>query len=73
MFHYLEANALSNCLVNGAHRAEQFLDSNTPKLIDKINPSSKQAAVSPKVVKGVKVAKNVTAKTADITAFVGNV
>lgn len=62
---------MSNFLINGAQKAGQFLDGNTPKLINKINPCSENKRVSPCVSNGVRIARDVTALTASVTGFVG--
>lgn len=65
------AESVSNFLVQSAQKAEQFMNGNTPKIIEKINPSDRQRRVAPCVKNGIKIAKDVTSVTANVTGFVG--
>lgn len=70
-FSFSGAECVSKLLINGAQKAEKFMDSNTPKIIEKINPADRVRRVSPCVSSGIKIAKDVTAVTAGVTGFVG--
>ena len=71
-YDFVGAEYVSNFLINGAQKAGEFLDGNTPKLINKMNPGNENKKVAPCVSNGIKIARDVTAITANVTGFVGN-
>ncbi|XP_065201536.1 protein spartin isoform X1 [Planococcus citri] len=66
------AEYVSNFLINGAQKAGEFLDGNTPKLMNKINPANENRRVAPCVSNGIRIARDVTAITANVTGFVAS-
>lgn len=70
-FYGTGAAFVSNFLIVGAQKASEFLDGNTPRLINNINPATREKRVSPCVSNGIRIARDVTAITASVTGFVG--
>jgi hypothetical protein len=71
LFDCVGAESVSKFLIQSAQGAEQFMDERTPKIIEKINQSNRQRRVAPCMKKGIKIAKDVTSVTANVTGFVG--
>lgn len=66
------ATCLSTFLIQSALKAEEFMNETTPKLIERIDPSSRQRRMSPCLSSGIKIARDVTSVTAGLTGFIGN-
>lgn len=62
---------ISRALVSGAEKAGNLINTNTPKLINKITPASQAAYINPKVAKGLKMTGTATSGAAQVTGFVG--
>lgn len=65
------ASFISKNLISGAVKAGNLINTNTPKLINKITPASQAAYVNPKVAKGLKIAGTATSGAALVTGYVG--
>lgn len=65
------ASLISRTLILGAEKAGNLINTNTPKLINKITPASQAAYVNPKVAKGLKMAGTATSGAVQVTGFVG--
>ncbi|KAK7595403.1 hypothetical protein V9T40_013228 [Parthenolecanium corni] len=64
------AGCLSKFLIQSAQKAEEFMNDNTPKLIEKINASRRTRRMSPCLSNGIKIARDVTSVTAGFTGFI---
>jgi hypothetical protein len=71
LFNILGASYLSAGLVKGAEMAGEFLYTNTPKVIAKIQPDSEPKPVPPTVKNSMRIAKNVTGTAVQVTGYVG--
>lgn len=71
LFFFLGAGCLSKFLIQSAQKAEEFMNDNTPKLIEKINASRRTRRMSPCLSNGIKIARDVTSVTAGFTGFIG--
>lgn len=65
------ATYIANSLVKGAGSTARFIDTSTPRIIDKIQPAEQPKPVNPTVQKSVEVAKTVTGTTANVTGYLG--
>lgn len=68
---YIGARCLATFLIQSAQKAEEFMNENTPKLIEKIDPNSRPRRMSPCLSNGIKIARDVTSVTAGLTGFIG--
>lgn len=63
--------AVSQGIINGAHKIGDFLNWGTPKIINSMTPASQPTAVPSSVQKGVEIAETATSKAVQVTGFVG--
>ncbi|RZF32840.1 hypothetical protein LSTR_LSTR009391, partial [Laodelphax striatellus] len=66
------AQYISSGLVRGAEKASQYINSSTPKLLEKITPEPTPRQVSPGIAKSAEVARNVTGTAVVVTGYVAN-
>ncbi|XP_050422772.1 protein spartin isoform X2 [Adelges cooleyi] len=63
---------ISSGLVKGAEKTTDFINNSTPGLLNYLPPSQNERRVNHKIERGVRVAKNVTSKAANVTCFVAD-
>ncbi|XP_039295204.1 protein spartin isoform X2 [Nilaparvata lugens] len=66
------AQYISSGLVRGAEKASEYINSSTPRLLEKITPDPTPRQVSPGLAKGAEVARNVTGTAVVVTGYVAN-